>query len=67
MQDIDGNTPVHFASGYGHKEIMSLLLAQKPNLKLKNNLGKTPIDIASSKKILSVIFKISFFIDIIDV
>lgn len=60
LQDIDGNTPAHYASEYGHKDIVVQLLAggkggmAPPDLRLRNNMGKTAVEVASSNRIFAV-------------
>jgi ankyrin repeat protein len=53
-KDIDGSTPAHFCSEYGHKDCLRFLLTKHPTLYAKNSKGKTPIDMAVSHEILVV-------------
>ena len=41
MQDIEGNTPLHYVSEYGHREMLVVLLTNniskyQPDLKIRN-------------------------------
>lgn len=51
-KDIDGNTPAHFCSEYGHSDSLRFLLTRHPTLFSKNSEGKSPIDVAVSHEIL---------------
>ena len=44
--DTYGNTPAHYASQYGNGEVLSFLLKFNPKLYIKNQDGRTPIDVA---------------------
>ena len=57
-KDIDGNTPAHFCSEYGHIECLRFMLTRHPTLFAKNSEGKSPIDVAVSHEILQVSLKI---------
>ncbi len=46
MQDKAGNTPTHLAARNGIRRILSLLLQYKPDLELRNVMGRTPHEIA---------------------
>ncbi len=48
-QEKGGNTMLMLASYYGVEEIFEFLLAKRPNLNLKNDLGQTAADIARGK------------------
>lgn len=50
-KDGGGNTPLHYAAKSGNVALIEMLL-EKSNfsLKVKNNIGMTPIDMASSKE-----------------
>ena len=52
---MDGNTALHYAVDQKHKSIIKALLKTEVNLALKNNQGKTVIDVCNSKQILQVI------------
>ena len=52
-KDQGGNTPLHFAAAYGRLEIVKFLLENKADSSLKNNEGKTALQIADSNKIYS--------------
>jgi ankyrin repeat protein len=42
-----GATPLHLAAGFGHKDIVELLLANKAKVNAKNNNGYTPLFMAA--------------------
>ena len=42
-----GWTPLHYAAIRGHKEIAELLIAKGANVNAKNNVGDTPLDLAT--------------------
>ena len=63
-KDIDGNTPAHFCSEYGHRDCLRFLLTKHPTLYAKNSKGKTPIDVAVSHDILVVSASIINLIDV---
>ena len=51
-QDEDGNTALHYAVDLGHRDIVNLLVLQeKINLTLRNNVGATPRDMCTSQDI----------------
>lgn len=50
-KDGGGNTPIHYAAKSGSIALMKTLLAiSSVNLKTKNNIGMTPIDLAPNKE-----------------
>ena len=51
MADNNGNTSLHRAAKKGHLFVVMTLIAAKANFFLKNNEGKTPLDLAKNKKI----------------
>ena len=53
-KDIDGNTPCHFCSEYGHRYCLKFLLTRQPYLFSNNNDDKSAIDVAISNDILTV-------------
>ena len=53
-KDIDGNTPCHFCSEYGHRFCLKFLLTKNPYLYANNNEEKSAIDVAISGEILTV-------------
>ena len=46
VADKDGNTPLHLASSYGHRECVEAMLQLNAPIMLRNANGKTPRDIA---------------------
>ena len=55
-QDNYGNTPLKYAVINGHEEMVELILAviSKPDLKIRNKKGMCALDIAISKRKLSI-------------
>ncbi|XP_030067429.1 arf-GAP with SH3 domain, ANK repeat and PH domain-containing protein 1 [Microcaecilia unicolor] len=49
-QTVKGNTALHYCSFYNKTECMKLLLRAKVNLKIKNDVGETALDIARKLK-----------------
>ena len=45
--DIEGNTPLHICSSFGHAQCVEVLLFSNAPLLLRNNRGHTPIDVAT--------------------
>jgi ankyrin repeat protein len=43
----DGNTPLHLASQNGRTEIARLLVEHGASVEVQDNLGRTPLDVAS--------------------
>ena len=56
-QQVDGSTPLHGASFYGHRIIIELLLEYGADPTVKNKWGNTPVDEASSQDIRDVFSK----------
>lgn len=52
-KDIDGNTPCHFCSEYGHRKCLKFLLTKRPYLFANNNDEKSAIDVAINGEILA--------------
>ncbi|XP_054718966.1 ankyrin-1-like [Uloborus diversus] len=48
MKDSEGNTALHYATGYGHEEIVKMLLAKGAIPHLQNRRGQTPLHIIVS-------------------
>jgi ankyrin repeat protein len=46
-RDKNGATPLHLAGGYGHKDLVELLLASKAEVNAKDNSGTTPLYFAA--------------------
>ena len=53
--DEEGNTPLHNSCTLGKAPIAELLIAKGARLDLKNNQGKTPLHLASQKKLLCIV------------
>ncbi len=51
-KDVDGNTPTHFVSEYGHRECLRFMLTRHPTLFARNSEGKSAIDLAVNHTIL---------------
>ena len=47
----DGNTPLHRASRYGPLEVVKALIRAKAHVRIENNEGKAPVDVASTNEI----------------
>ena len=47
-QTNDGDTPLHHASRYGHVETVELFLEYGANIRIRNNEGRTPSELALS-------------------
>ena len=45
-KNTSGQTPLHYATFYGHKEIAELLIAKGADVNAKNDNGRTPLDLA---------------------
>ena len=56
-QQVDGSTPLHGASFYGHRIIIQLLLEYGADPTIKNKWGNTPVDEATSQDIRDVFSK----------
>jgi len=48
-------TPLHFAVGKGHKEIVELLIAEGVDVNAKTNDGVTPLHFATTKEIAELL------------
>ena len=46
-KDDTGETPLHFATGKGSKEIVELLLTNKADVNVKDKAGETPLHYAA--------------------
>ncbi|KAL9625537.1 MAG: hypothetical protein Q9160_000248 [Pyrenula sp. 1 TL-2023] len=50
LQDINGNTPIHDAAGLDfHSDALPVLLSKGARTEIRNNRGKTPLEIARKK------------------
>ena len=45
-KDSLSNTPLHYAAGYGRVQLVSMYLAAGADKSVKNNTGKTPLELA---------------------
>jgi ankyrin repeat protein len=58
VKDGGGNTPIHYAAKSGSVPLMKVLLEKtSANLKTKNNIGMTPIDLAPNKEAKKYLLK----------
>ena len=48
-KDNGGQTPLHYATRYGHKEIAELLIANGADVNAKDELEETPLDFADGE------------------
>ena len=46
LVDNDFNTCLHYASNQGYEDIVIFLLTSSANITIKNNLGRTPVDLS---------------------
>ena len=60
-KDIDGNTPAHCCSEYGHIDCLRFLLLHNPSLFSKNKDLQSPVDVAVNNEIWEVSFLLSVF------
>ena len=49
-KDEEGGTPLHFATGWDHKEIVELLIDAGADVNAKDDVGDTPLDVAIQLK-----------------
>ena len=49
-KDEEGGTPLHFATGWDHKEIVELLIDAGADVNAKDDIGDTPLDVAIQLK-----------------
>jgi Ankyrin repeat len=49
-RDINGDTPLHIAAGWGHKEVVKILLTNGGDINLKNHRKQTPLECVKSGK-----------------
>ncbi len=54
-KDVTGNTPLHIAAQNGHADFVRLLLESGADKTIKNNFGKTALDIAKEKSYQAII------------
>ena len=45
-QDAQGNTPLHYAAGYGRLDILQALLAAGADKEVRNSDGQSALDVA---------------------
>ncbi|GFG32780.1 hypothetical protein Cfor_06303 [Coptotermes formosanus] len=55
IQDLVGNSALHYASVTGNARLVELILKHSPVADLKNSSGKTPLDEAEEKMALTVV------------
>eukprot|EP00644_Phytophthora_capsici_P000980 jgi/Phyca11/19043/fgenesh1_pg.PHYCAscaffold_43_\ len=48
VQEVQGNTPLHLAAGWGDLECITLVLEGGADVRQKNNTDQTPLDVAVS-------------------
>jgi ankyrin repeat protein len=46
-RDVGGQTPLHMAAAYGHKDVVEVLLATKADVNARNTIGWTPLSMAA--------------------
>ena len=51
QKDFKGRTPLYLAAVNNNREVCDLLLRHKANIHLKDNLGNSASDVASSKEL----------------
>ena len=49
-KDEEGGTPLHFATGWDHKEIVELLIDAGADVNAKDDIGDTPLDVSIQLK-----------------
>ena len=49
-KDEEGGTPLHFATGWDHKEIVELLIDAGADVNAKDDVSDTPLDVAIQLK-----------------
>ncbi len=49
-KDDVGGTPLHFATGWDHKEIVELLIDADADVNAKDDVSDTPLDVAIQLK-----------------
>lgn len=59
MQDNDGKTPLYLAGERGHWDEVYLLLKRGTNVHLKATKGDTILHLASERKRLTLVFKLT--------
>ena len=47
----NGDTPLHNASDNGHLEVVKALIRAKAHVRIENNQGKAPVDVARTNEI----------------
>mmetsp|Transcript_15093 Transcript_15093/g.32521 ORF Transcript_15093/g.32521 Transcript_15093/m.32521 type:complete len:276 (+) Transcript_15093:39-866(+) len=48
--DLDGNSALHYAAGYGRRDMLEYLINLGLDLNAKNNFGQTPLDCATKNR-----------------
>lgn len=57
LPDCEGNSPVHYAARNGSKQLLEWLMGKNPDLGIKNNQGKTPLEINERPSIREIFEK----------
>lgn len=55
VQDVRGNTPLHYASQLGFKNVVQLLLQANASSTLLNEKKQSPLDLATSQDIIDLL------------
>ena len=53
-QDADVKTPLHMCSEFGHADVLTLILQERPLLNLRNKNGNTAVDVSINEEILLI-------------
>ena len=53
------NTPLHFASRDDRPDMVRLLLARKADVSARNSLGQTPLDLARSEAVSTLLREVA--------
>lgn len=57
--DLQGNTPLHYASAWGHVEVLRVLLERECQFSARNYEGFTPSDFAYSTTVMNALQNIA--------
>ena len=58
IQKYDGNTPLHLAAEFKSPDVARLLVNRGADIKLKNTLNQTPLDVVRSKDVSRLLQKL---------